>query len=266
MRKDKKLKLIDTHAHLDLSEFDRDREEVIQRAREAGLVHIVTIGIDVKTSERAIKLAGEYDFISAAIGFHPHDAKHLTQAALDRLRDLGRAEEVVGFGEIGLDFYRDHSPRLDQREGFEELIRLGLELKLPIIIHDRDAHEEVYKRLAAARAGQNGGVIHCFSGDYNLARRFIDLGFHISIPGTVTFPKADTLRKVVDKLPLDALLIETDAPFLAPLPHRGKRNEPAYVKLTAAEVARVKKLSLEEIASITTANAQRLFGLPNVEE
>ncbi|MBW1708361.1 MAG: TatD family hydrolase [Deltaproteobacteria bacterium] len=260
------LELIDSHAHLNLKEFDSDREKVIKRARETGLVHIVTIGIDEKSSARAIELAEKYDFISATVGFHPHDAKNLTPAKLDQLRKLGQADQVVGFGEIGLDFFRDLSPRHVQEKVFDDLIHLGLELGLPIIIHDRDAHEKIYNHLAAVRSSLKGGIIHCFSGDYNLARRHIDLGFHISIPGTITFPKADTLRKVVAKLPLDCLLLETDCPFLAPAPKRGKRNEPALIKYTAAEIARVKGLSVEEVAAATTANVRALFKLPDAQK
>jgi len=256
------LELIDSHAHLDLKEFDTDREEVLKRAREAGLVHIVTIGIDEESSTRAIELANKYDFISAAVGFHPHDAKNLTPGKMDRLRKLAQAESVVGFGEIGLDFFRDLSPRHVQEKAFDELIHLGLELGLPLIIHDREAHEKIYTCLSQVRSSLKSGVIHCFSGDYNLARRHIDLGFYISIPGTVTFPKAKTLRQVVAKIPLDCLLLETDSPFLAPVPRRGRRNEPALVKFTAAEVARIKGLAIEEVAAATTANARTLFKLP----
>lgn len=255
------MELIDSHAHLDMKDFRRDREEVLLRAMEAGLVHIVTIGITVESSLRAITLAQEHDFISAAIGFHPHEAASLTHEALEKLRDLGRTHAVVGFGEIGLDFYRDLSPRHLQERAFDELIRLGLDLGLPLIIHDREAHDQIYTHLSAHRSRLRGGVIHCFSGDYNLARRFLDLGFLISIPGTITYLGAETLRRAVEKIPLDALLIETDAPFLAPLPKRGRRNEPAFVRYTAQAVAEVKKLPVEEVAAATTANARRLFGL-----
>jgi len=257
------LELIDSHAHLDLKAFDSDREEVLKRAKEAGLVHIVTIGIDVESSARAMELARENDFISATVGFHPHDAKDLTPGKLDQLRKQAQAGPVVGFGEIGLDFFRNLSPRHIQEKAFSDLIQLGLELDLPLIIHDRDAHEKIYNHLSAVRSSLKGGVIHCFSGDYNLARRHIDLGFYISIPGTVTFPKAEALRRVVAKLPLDCLLLETDCPFLAPAPKRGKRNEPALIKFTAAEVARIKGLTVEEVAGVTTTNVRALFKLPD---
>lgn len=260
------MELIDSHAHLDMKDFRRDREEVLLRSVEAGLVHIVTIGITVESSIKAIALAQEHDFVSATIGFHPHEAASLTPEALEKLRDLGRTHPVVGFGEIGLDFYRDLSPRHLQERAFDDLIRLGLDLGLPLIIHDREAHDQIYAHLSGHRSRLRGGVIHCFSGDFNLARRFLDLGFLISIPGTITYPGAESLRRVVERVPLDALLLETDAPFLAPAPNRGRRNEPAFVRYTAEAVAEVKGLPVEEVAAATTANARRLFGLAPKEK
>lgn len=255
------MELIDTHCHLDLDDYDSDRELVIARARQAGLVHLITIGIDPDSSARAIALAEKYDFISATVGHHPHDASTLRDDDLVRLRDMGRHPRVVGFGEIGLDYFRNISPQEVQRQRFDDLIQIGLELKLPLIIHDREAHQDILDHLISAGASRNGGIIHCFSGDYDLARRFLDLGFYISIPGTVTFPKATVVHDVVARLPMDAILLETDAPFLAPVPRRGRRNEPALVRHTAAEVARIKGLSLEETARITTANARAAFGI-----
>jgi len=254
--------LTDSHCHLDLPEFDRDREEVIARAAENGVGLMITIGIDAVTSARAVALAEKYDSIWATVGWHPHEAEALTQDGLDRLKKLADHPRVVGFGEIGLDFYRNLSPARVQEDRLDDLIQLGLELGLPLIIHDRDAHEKVFDHLKSAGAERNGGVIHCFSGDYALARRFLDLGFYISIPGAVTFRKADVLRTVAAKTPLDRLLVETDAPFLAPVPYRGRRNEPALVRYTAAEVARLRKISLEETAEATSANARRLFRRP----
>ncbi len=256
------MELIDSHCHLDQDDYNDDLSQVIDRAREAGVVHIVTIGIDPASSARAISLAETYDFISATVGYHPHDVAALTSADLDRLRDLAASPQVVGFGEIGLDFFRNLSPRDLQLKRFDDLIQLGLDLELPLVIHDRDAHQEVLEFLTSARAGRNGGIIHCYSGGYDLARKFIDLGFHISIPGTITFPKADVLRDVVARLPLDTLLIETDAPWLAPVPKRGRRNEPALVRHTANEVAKVKGVSVEEVGRVTSANTRQLFHLP----
>ena len=256
------MQLIDTHCHLDLPEFDKDREAVIDRAREAGLVNMITIGIDPTTSANAVALAMKNPDIYATVGHHPHDAAALDAKAMDRLKRLAGEPKVVGFGEIGLDFFRDRSPRKVQRARFDDLIRLGVELGLPLIIHDRDAHMEVLEHLQSVGAALTGGIIHCYSGDYDLARQFLDLGFFISIPGTVTFPKAETVRDVAAKVPLDRLLIETDAPFLAPVPKRGRRNEPALVRYTAMEVARVRGMAPEDLARATTANARALFKLP----
>jgi TatD DNase family protein len=255
------LELFDSHCHLDLEEFGEDRSATIQRALDFGVRHMVTIGIDYQTSVQAIALAEAYDCISATVGHHPHDAHLIKDNDLDRLRDLARHPEVVGFGEIGLDFFRNLSSPSVQRRRFDDLLQIGLESGLPIIIHDRDAHEEIIDHLAAAKAGRHRGVIHCFSGDYDLARRFVDLGFLISIPGTVTFPKAEVVRDVVRRLPLDVLLIETDAPFLAPVPHRGKRNEPAFVRYTAAAVALARGEDLEKVACATSDNACDIFRL-----
>jgi TatD DNase family protein len=256
------LQLIDTHCHLDLPEFDKDRESVIDRAREAGLISMITIGIDPTTSANAVALAMKHPDIFATVGHHPHDASALDAKGMDRLKRLAGEPKVVGFGEIGLDFFRDRSPRQVQRARFDDLIHLGAELGLPLVIHDRDAHVEVLEHLQAAKSSMTGGVIHCYSGDYDLARQFLDMGFYISIPGTVTFPKAETVRDVAAKMPLDRLLIETDAPFLAPVPKRGRRNEPALVKHTAMEVARVRGMAPEDLALATTANARALFKLP----
>jgi TatD DNase family protein len=260
-RNEQPMRLIDSHCHLDLPEFDRDRDEVLDRARQAGLVHMITIGIDPATSERAIDLARTHPDVSATVGHHPHDAERLSDQDLDRLKTLAQNPEVKAFGEIGLDFYRNLSPADVQRKRFDDLIGLGLELSLPLVIHERDAHQECYDRLASFHAGRNGGVIHCFSGDAGWAAKFLDLGFHISLPGTVTFKKAHDAHQVARMVPLDRLLIETDAPFLAPVPRRGKRNEPAYVAYTAAEIASLRKMDVDDLAESTTANARRLFGL-----
>ena len=254
------MELIDSHCHLDLEEFDADRAEVIQRAREAGLVRMITIGIDPETSARAIELAEAHEFIFATVGHHPHEAARLTDRDMVQLKKMAAHPKVVGFGEIGLDFFRNHSPAAVQIQRFHDLTALGMALDLPLIIHDRDAHEEVLSHLQAVRP--RAGVIHCFSGDWPLARKFLDLGFYISIPGTVTFPKAQVVRDVAGKVPLDALLLETDAPFLAPVPRRGRRNEPALIRHTAAAVAEARGMPVEELCRATVENTLRLFRLP----
>jgi TatD DNase family protein len=260
--------LVDTHAHLDFNKFDRDRQAVIQRARQAGVGAIITIGVDVPSSRQAVALATEYEQVYAAVGTHPHDAKTLDGEALASLRELGRRAKVVGVGEIGLDFYRDLSPRDVQRRAFKAQLAWAARLEKPVIIHDRDAHDQVIDILAEWAGGLRGsplegrlGVLHTFSGDLTMAERAIDLGFYISISGPVTYRNAGQLVDVVRALPLDRLLVETDCPFLAPHPHRGERNEPAHVRLVADKVAALKDLSPEQVARATTANARRLFGI-----
>ena len=250
--------LIDSHAHLEVRGFDGDRDEVVARARDAGVAAIVTVGTNVKDCHRAISIAKQYEAVYAAIGIHPHDVKGIEEGAYDTMRKLAKMDKVVAYGEIGLDFFHNHSPRDVQLRRFGEQLELASEVGLPIIIHDRDAHKEI---LTMLKGWKHGGVIHCFSGDYDMARQCLNGGFFISVPGTVTFEKADTLRDVVKRVPLERLLVETDAPFLTPHPHRGKRNEPAYVLHTAKKVAEIKGVSLEEAARVTSANVKTLFGI-----
>lgn len=252
--------MIDSHAHLELEDFDSDRDEVIARAREAGVEAIVTIGIDLDDCLRAVEIAGSYDAVYAAVGIHPHEVKTIDRQTYDRMRELAARPKVVAYGEIGLDFFRNLSPRNVQIRRFGEQLELAKDLNLPVIIHDREAHRETMELLAGWK-GERRGVIHCFSGDYAMARKCLDLGFYISIPGTVTFPRADTLRDVVRRVPAEFLLVETDAPFLTPEPHRGKRNESAYVKYTAMRVAELKEMTFEDVAAITARNACEIFSI-----
>ncbi len=252
--------LIDTHAHLDLPEFKPDLEAVIERACANGVERIITIGIGLKECRRAIEIARAHSFIHAAIGIHPHNASGLDLAALDFLEKHARDTRVVALGEMGLDFFRNRSPRDDQVRAFRSQLDLAESLKLPVIIHDRDAHAETLEILREEKPSF-GGVLHCFSGDTAMARDCIDLGFMISIPGTITFKNAATLHAVVRDVSLEHLLIETDCPFLTPMPHRGKRNEPAYVRFVAEKVAELKNTSVEEVIKRTGENACRLFNL-----
>lgn len=256
--------LIDTHAHLDMREFNDDRDEVIKRAREAGVGYIVTIGTTVESSRDAVLLAEKHDFIYAAIGVHPHEAKDVLHPSYDILRHFAKHPKVVAYGEIGLDYYYEHTQRSVQQRKFRDMLREARELKLPVIIHDRDAHEDMLAILKEEWDPALGGVMHCFSGDIEYARKVMDLGFHISIAGPVTFPKAGALRETVKQIPIEQLLIETDAPYLAPQKYRGKRNEPAYVRNTAEEIAKVKGLTFDDVARITSYNAMRLFGIGEV--
>lgn len=256
--------LIDTHAHLDMPEFEADLPQVIQRAREAGVSTILTIGIDPASCRKAIEIAETYPGIFAILGVHPHDAARVGEGDLDCLAVLARHEKVKAWGEIGLDFYRNLSPPAIQQEIFRRQITIAKELKLPLVIHSRSATRETTTCLREERAWEVGGVIHCFSGDAKTAEQYLEMGFVISIPGVITFNKAQGLREVVKGLPAEKLILETDAPFLAPVPHRGKRNEPAYVRLIAATVAEIRKQDISELAATTTRNACRIFNLDKI--
>jgi TatD DNase family protein len=253
--------LIDTHAHLEMREFNDDRDEVIKRAREAGVEYIVTIGTTLESSRDAVMLADKYDFIYAAIGIHPHEVKDILHPTYDILRHFAQHKKVVAYGEIGLDYHYEHSPRTDQKRKFRDMLREARRLELPIIVHDRDAHEDTLQILSEEWTPDLGGVLHCFSGDLAMATKLIEMGFSISIAGPVTFPKAEALREVVRQVPIEHLLIETDAPYLAPQPMRGKRNEPAFVRHTAEAIAKIKGLSFDDVARITSFNAMQLFGI-----
>lgn len=254
--------LIDSHAHLDMSEYASDLPAVLARAREAGVEQIVTVGIDLASSLQALELARKHTFLFATVGYHPHHADALAPEGFDRLTACAPDPNVVAWGEIGLDYYRNRASRKGQIRAFEQQLEQAAHLDLPVVIHDREAHEDVIACLRAMGGGHPTGVIHCFSGDYALARVFLDLGFDLSIPGIVTFPKAASTRDVAARIPLDRLLVETDAPFLSPAPFRGKRNEPARVVHTAQKIARLRGLGFEEVAFQTAKNTRRVFGLP----
>ncbi|OGW53317.1 MAG: radical SAM protein [Nitrospirae bacterium RBG_19FT_COMBO_55_12] len=256
--------LIDTHAHLEMREFSDDRDDVIQRAREAGVEYIVTIGTTVESSRDAVMLADKYDFIYAAIGIHPHEVKDILHPAYEILRHFAQHKKVVAYGEVGLDYHYEHSPRTDQKRKFRDMLREARELGLPVIIHDRDAHEDTLQILSEEWSPDLGGVMHCFSGNLEMANKVIEMGFSISIAGPVTFPKAVSLREVVRQIPIEHMLIETDSPYLAPQPVRGKRNEPAYVRHTAEAIAAIKGLTFDDVARITSFNAMQLFGIGSI--
>jgi TatD DNase family protein len=264
MNTNEQMYLIDTHAHLDMSEFKADLPQVIQRAHEAGVSTIMTVGIDPASCRKAIKIAETYPGIFTILGIHPHDAAQVDERDLDSLKALARHEKVKAWGEIGLDFFRNLSPPAIQQERFRQQITIAKELKLPLVIHSRSATRETISCLRQEGAAEVGGVIHCFSGDAKAARQYLEMGFVISIPGVITFNKAQGLREVVQGLPSDKLLLETDAPFLAPVPYRGKRNEPAYVRLVAEAVAKIRKQDISELAATTTENACRVFNLDKI--
>lgn len=260
--------LVDTHAHLDFQQFDTDRQAVIQRAAEAGVAAIVTVGTDLASSQRAVELAGQYEGVYATVGVHPHDAKRLDGEALAALRALAEQPKVVAVGEIGLDYYRDRSPREAQRRALKAQLAWAAKLEKPVVIHDRDAHDEILDILSGWAAGLQSsplagrlGVLHTFSGDRTMAEKVMDLGFYLSVSGPVTYRNTRELSEIVRALPLDRVVVETDCPFLTPHPHRGKRNEPAYVRLVAERIATLKGIHLEDVAATTTSNARHLFAL-----
>jgi TatD DNase family protein len=251
--------VIDSHAHLDFPQFDDDREAVIERAREAGIVAILNVGTDLASSRAAVALADEHDFIYAAVGVHPHDARTVTPAVLDELRALARHPKVVAVGEIGLDYYRDLSPRPVQRRAFADQLGLAAELALPVVVHSREAHDDV---LAALREWEGIGVLHSYSAGPERLEQVVGLGFSIGISGPVTFRNANRLRAVVAAVALERLLVETDCPYLTPMPCRGQRNEPAYVRYVVEAVARARGMSAEAVARATVGNARRMLGIP----
>jgi len=253
--------MIDSHCHLDMERFDGDRDEVIARARAAGLTAMITIGAGgpFECNRAAVRLAHEHPDVWATVGVHPHDAAGLDEAAFAEIERLADDERVVGIGETGLDFYYDNSPRERQEEAMRRFVELARRKHLPLVIHVRDAYELCAAIVREEGLGGAGGVIHCFSGDRAAARTFLDLGLHLSFSGIVTFKNADELRAAAAMTPADRLLVETDAPFLAPVPLRGKRNEPAFVLHTAALLAEVRGESPEAVAATTTENARRLF-------
>ncbi len=256
------MKIIDSHAHLDMSDFREDRAQVLERAREGGISHIISVGIDLSSSLAALELSREYDFVFSSIGYHPHHADDMGPEEEKALSRMALDPEVVAWGEIGLDFFHRHSSPQKQMEVFKKQIELASDAGLPIIIHDRDAHREVLDILKATGNKEFRGVIHCFSGDYALAMTFIEMGFYLSIPGTVTYKGARQVKDVAAKIPLERMLAETDAPFLTPVPFRGKRNESAFVIHTVREIARLRRVSIEEVAIQTSKNTRKLFNLP----
>lgn len=251
--------LIDTHAHLNVKAFDEDRDEVIQRARDVGVTRIVNIGFNRETIPESIALAEEHDFIYSTVGWHPQDVSEMKDGDLEWIESLCDHPKVVGIGEIGLDYYWDTSPRDVQQTIFREQIRLARRQKLPIIIHNREAHADVVRILQEEGASEVGGIMHCFSGSWEIAKLCLDMNFYISFGGPITFKNARKPKEVLEKVPLDRLLIETDCPYLTPHPYRGKRNESSYVRYVAEAAAEIKGVELEEIASITTRNALQVF-------
>jgi TatD DNase family protein len=249
--------LIDSHAHLDSPQFDADREHVVRRARDAD-VTIISIATDIASGWKTLEIARTYK-LRCAVGIHPHHAEQFSGAeTLEQLRRLCAEPEVVAIGEIGLDYFKEYAPRQRQQRAFRAQLGVALELNKPVVIHVRDAAEDLLKILSE-HAGVRG-VVHSFTGDGALAQRVLDLGLYLSVNGIVTFEKSQTLREAVAQIPVERLLLETDCPYLAPVPMRGRRNEPSFVRYVAQTVAQIKQCSLDDIAQATTHNAQELFG------
>lgn len=255
--------IIETHAHLDFKEFDRDRSEVLRRARRAGVGTFINISLHPDEADKTFALVSAHDDIFAAVGIHPHKSGEYSgrlQQAITELRRLAQHPRVVALGEMGLDYYRDYAPRSSQQAVFKAQLELACELGLPVVIHSRQADEQVLEFLE--QSPPQRVVMHCFSGDDAIAQRCADAGYYIGIGGVLTYPKAERLRSIVKSYPRDLVVLETDCPFLAPQPKRGKRNEPSYLSWVVEALSRLWGLANEEVASITTANARRLFGLP----
>ena len=251
--------LIDTHCHLDFPEFDEDRDEVIRRAKSAGIGYIINIGSSLSGSKKALELSRQYDFIYATIGLHPHEADKFNDEARASIEGLVREDKVVAIGETGLDYYKNYSKTENQKALFRYLVQLAKDSGLPLVIHNRQAQDDTLKILNEVMPMK--AVVHCFSGDENFLKKCLDSGFFISFTCNITYKKAKDLRALVKLTPLNRLMLETDAPFLPPEGLRGKRNEPAYVKFLAEEIARIKEVGFEEVDRITTDNARRFFNL-----
>lgn len=254
--------LIDTHCHLDFNRFDQDRAGVVSRAEAVGVTRIIVPAIDIHNCAKVVALSERYDTVYAAVGIHPNSSAGWTDSWLGVLRDLARHPKVIAIGEIGLDYYWDKSPKKIQHRAFSAQLELAAELGLPVIVHNRESDEDVVALLGASSlGGSRPGVLHSFSTSYDIAKQVLDQGYYLGFTGPVTYKKADGLRSVASRVPLDRILVETDAPFLAPQKYRGKRNEPAYVVKVAERLASLHNMSYEAMVVQTTANAERLFGL-----
>ncbi len=253
--------LFDTHVHLNADQFEEDMEETIERARAEGVRYMTVVGFDHKTIPKAIEIAENHEDIYAAVGWHPVDAIDMKEEDLQWIEELTSHPKVVALGEMGLDYHWDKSPADVQKEVFRQQIRLAKKVRMPIIIHNREATEDIVEILKEENAAEVGGIMHCYSGPVETAKECIDMNFMISLGGPVTFKNAKLPKEVAKAIDLEHMLVETDCPFLAPHPNRGKRNEPAYVKLVAEQIAELKEITYEEVAEITTANALRFFGI-----
>ncbi len=249
---------IDTHCHLHAREFSDETEKIIQRAIQNHISSLITIGTDYTSSVKSLQLADQFAVVYAAVGLHPNDLKSVPESDLDKIKTLASHKKSIAIGEIGLDYYRHYTPKEKQYNFFRKQIQLARQLKIPVIVHNRDAHQDLYSILSEEKVQEVSGVLHSFSGDEDFLKAVLKLNLYISFTGAITF-KNTGYYKLIDRVPLEQILLETDSPYLAPVPFRGKRNEPAYIKYTAAIIARIKNISIEKLAEITTANARSLF-------
>lgn len=253
--------LFDTHTHINVSQFKDEEEAVIKRAKENDVTRLAVVGFDTETIQKTFELSRQYEEVYAIIGWHPTEAGTYSDAIEEKLITQLQEDKVVAMGEMGLDYYWDTAPKTVQQDVFRRQIRVAKELNLPISIHNREATEDTYKVLKEEHAGDTGGIMHSFNLDTYWMEKFLDIGMHISLSGVLTFKNAPEVREVAKQVPFDKVLIETDAPYLAPMPNRGKRNEPAYVRYVAEEIAKQRELPYEEVARQTTQNALQLFKL-----
>jgi TatD DNase family protein len=260
--------MIDSHAHLDMKQFDKDRSDVINRAKDAGVKTIISVGIDLESSQKAIELADEHPAVFATVGFHPHEVAKMKETDIVSLTEMTSHSKVVAIGEIGLDFHRDGAPREKQLQALKWQLEMAKRLNLSVIIHCREAEELILPLLDDWASSfdnlneQTRGIIHCFSGDIGTAQRYLNMGFFVSFGAYIGYPSSRNLRNVIRSIPLDKMVIETDCPFLPPQMHRGKRNEPSYLSFTVRALADIKEVSPEMITSETTRNIVRLFRWP----
>lgn len=249
----------DSHAHYDDEKFDLDREELLNSLKEKGVDHVINAAADMQSAYSSIELAKQYEFIYAAIGVHPHDAENMKEADLSTLEEMSKYEKVVAIGEIGLDYYYDFSPKDIQRKWFIEQLELAKKVDLPVIIHSRDACQETFEIIR--ESGIKKGVIHCFSGSKEMAKEYVKMGFYIGIGGSLTFKNARKTVEVVEEIPITSILIETDAPYLTPVPYRGRRNDSSYLIHVVEKIAEIKAITSEEVSKVTTENAKKLFNI-----
>ncbi len=251
--------LVDSHAHIDASDYDGDRRKILERALSKGVGTIIAVGSDLDSSRKTVDIANSFEEVFAAVGVHPHDVKSVANKSAGHIKVLSDNAKVVAIGEIGLDYHYDHSPRKLQKYWFREQIRMAVKIGKPVIVHCRDAGEDVFSILEEERVWRVGGVVHCFTGDAELARKFLGLDLHLGVAGPITFENSDELRSVFADVPIERILVETDSPYLTPPPNRGKRNEPAYTVQVAEKLAEIKRLTLEDVARATSVNVRRLF-------